>query len=228
MTTAARTLAAILLAAGLVACGGADEAPDADVAEVLVGSETPELAVSAIVRAIGQGDEAALEANTVTDQLGLLALVEGASTADAVAALGFASRQVASTFWMSFANEIRDFIEAGVDGIRIGDVTRVDVPGARYATVEVAFPLDAANRVFVLTDRGGWRVDLIATFPGAFVSNIPLAVERASSPGVDPELLESIGRQASSLDALEALGVDERTAEAIAAAREEIGVGSGG
>jgi hypothetical protein len=218
----------LVLALGLVACGDSGESPSPDTPDALVGSDSPELTVSAIVRAIGQGDAETLEANTLTDQLGLLALIEGASTDDAMAALGFASRQVVSTFWTSFSSEINDFIEAGVDGIRIGAVAPVDVPGARYATVEVAFPLDAANRVFVVTDRNGWRVDLIATFPGAFVPNIPLAVERASSPGVDPGLLESIRLQATSLDALEAIGVDERTAQAIAAAREELGIGSGG
>ncbi len=226
--TSVRLLFAGVLLVGLVACGGSEEAPDADAPEALIGSETPELAVSAIVRAIGQGDAEMLEVNTLTDQLGLLALVEGASTDDAMAALGFASRQIASTFWMSFSTEIRDFIESGVDGIRIGAVSQVDVSGARYATVEVAFPLDAADRVFVVTDRGGWRIDLVGTFPGAFVPNIPLAVERATSPGVDPELLESIRRQSTSLDALEAIGVDERTSQSIAAAREAMGIGPGG
>ncbi|HEY5652629.1 MAG TPA: hypothetical protein VIW46_14380, partial [Acidimicrobiia bacterium] len=217
-----------MLALGLVACAVGDVVTDLDTPDALIGSETPELAVSAIVRAIGQSDDEMLEVNTLTDQLGLLALIEGASADDAMAALGFASRQIASTFWMSFSTEIRDFIESGVDGIRIGAVTQVDVPAARYATVDVAFPLDAADRVFVVTDRGGWRIDLVATFPGAFVPNIPLAVERASSPGVDPELLESIRRQSISLDALEAIGVNERTAQAIAAAREAMGVGPGG
>jgi hypothetical protein len=224
----ARLFAVSMLALGLVACAVGDVVTDLDTPDALIGSETPELAVSAIVRAIGQSDDEMLEVNTLTDQLGLLALIEGASTDDAMAALGFASRQIASTFWMSFSTEIRDFIESGVDGIRIGAVTQVDVPAARYATVDVAFPLDAADRVFVVTDRGGWRIDLVATFPGAFVPNIPLAVERASSPGVDPELLESIRRQSISLDALEAIGVNERTAQAIAAAREAMGVGPGG
>ncbi|MDH3247444.1 MAG: hypothetical protein OEQ47_00670, partial [Acidimicrobiia bacterium] len=66
------------------------------------------------------------------------------------------------------------------------------------------------------------------SFPGAFVPNIPLAVERASSPGVDTELLASIRRQDVSLEALEELGVDERTAEAIAEARERMGGTTGG
>ena len=114
-----------------------------------------------------------------------------------------------------------------MEDIRIGEISTLDVRGARYAAVEVDFPFDAAQRVFVLTDRNGWRIDLVATFPGAFVPNIPLAVERASSPGVDPELLASIRRQDASLDALEALGVDDRTAEAIAEARERMGVTSG-
>lgn len=192
------------------------------------GAASPELAVSAIVRAISQDDSAALDALTVTDQLGLLALVEGASTTDALAALGFASEQVAATFWRSFAGDIGDFIDAGVDDIRIGDIATIDVPGARYATVEVDFPFDAARRVFVLTDRNGWKVDLVATFPGAFVANIPLAVERASSPGVDPELLASVRRQEVSLDALEAIGVNDRTAEAITEARDAMGIPTDG
>ena len=104
----------------------------------------------------------------------------------------------------------------------------IDVPGARYATVEVDFPVDAARRVFVLTDRNGWKVDLVATFPGAFVANIPLAVERASSPGVDPELLASVRRQEVSLDALEAIGVNDRTAEAITEARDAMGIPTNG
>lgn len=222
-----RRLAVGLLVLFLAACSAEAETSTTQPPDGAVGSESPELTVSAIVRAIGQDDAAVLDANTVTDQLGLLALVEGASTADALAALGFASEQVAATFWRSFASDIGDFIDAGVEDIRIGEITAVDVPGARYATVEVAFPLDAANRVFVVTDSGGWRVDLIATFPGAFVSNIPLAVERASSPGVDPELLESIRRQAVSLDVLEEIGVDDRTTQAIIDARESIGVVGG-
>lgn len=217
-----RLLALLLMATLSVACAGDDTAGDSDATTPAVGSATPELAVSAIIRAIGQDDAAVLEANTAIDQLGLLALVEGASTSDAVAALGFASRQVASTFWMSFGKEIEDFVEAGVEDIRIGEIASIDVPGARYATVEVFFPLDPADRVFVATDRGGWVVDLVATFPGAFVPNIPLAIERASSPGVDPALLESIEGQTVSLDALEVIGVDDRMAEAVAIARLEI------
>ena len=223
-----RRLAVGLLVLLVAACTEGAETSTTLAPAGSVGSESPELTVSAIVRAIGQDDAAVLDANTVTDQLGLLALVEGASTTDALAALGFASEQVAATFWQSFAGDIGDFIDAGIEAIRIGEITPVNVPGARYATVEVAFPLDTASRVFVVTDSGGWRVDLIATFPGAFVSNIPLAVERASSPGVDPELLESIRRQAVSLDVLETIGVDERTAEAIADARESMGVSGSG
>ena len=223
------------LAAGLAcilvvsACSEAAEtttttAPATDVQ----GAASPELAVSAVVSAIGQDDSAALDALTVTDQLGLLALVEGASTTDALAALGFASEQVAATFWKSFAADIGDFIDAGVEDIRIGEITTLDVRGARYATVEVDFPFDAARRVFVLTDSNGWKIDLVATFPGAFVANIPLAVERASSPGVDAELLASIRRQDVSLEALEALGVDERTSDAIAEARQRMGISTTG
>ena len=192
------------------------------------GAPSPELAVSAIVSAIGQDDSAALDAHTLTDQLGLLALVEGASTTDALAALGFASEQVAATFWRSFADDFGDFIDAGVEDIRIGEISAFDVRGEGYATVEVDFPFDPARRVFVLTDSNGWRVDLVATFPGAFVANIPLAVERASSPGVDPELLASVRRQDVSLAALEAIGVDDRTADAIIEARESLGITNGG
>lgn len=226
--TGRRTVVLILVSLVLAACGDTETNSDVVVTEPLVGSATPELAVSAIVRAIGQDDAAMLEANTATDQLGLLALVEGASTPDALAALGFASEQVSATFWSSFGEQIEDFVGAGVEDIRIGAISSVDVPGARYATVEVMFPLDAADRVFVVTERSGWVVDLVATFPGAFVPNIPLAVERASSPGVDPALLDSIRGQSVSLDVLEAIGVDERMAEAIAAARIEIEGGVGG
>lgn len=225
MRTLAAGLACILIVGACSDSAGTSTttAPIAD-----VGAPSAELAVSAIVSAIGQDDAAALDAHTLTDQLGLLALVEGASTTDALAALGFASQQVAATFWRSFAADIGDFIDAGVDDIRIGEISPLDVRGARYAAVEVDFPFDDAERVFVLTDRNGWRVDLVATFPGAFVSNIPLAVERATSPGVDPELIASIRRQDVSLEALEVLGVDERTAEAIAEARQRMGVTDGG
>lgn len=218
----------LICAVALGACSGGS-APSTTSAPVEPsGSASPELAVSAIIRAIGQDDAQALEANTLTDQLGLLALVEGASTADAIAALGFASQQVAATFWRSFARDLGSFVDAGVDDIRIGEISMFEVGGAQYATVEVDFPLDSARRVFVLTERRGWRVDLVATFPGAFVPNVPLAVERASSPGVDPDLLDSIRRQSVSLDALDAIGVDEHTAEAIADARERMGVDAGG
>lgn len=224
-----RRLVVVLASAVIVgACSGGAETSTTQGPSEAAGSESPELAVSAIVSALGQDDAETLDANTLTEQLGLLALIEGASTTDALAALGFASEQVAATFWGTFAEDLGDFVDAGVEDIRIGDISTLDVPGARYATVEVAFPLDPATRVFVLAERGGWRVDLVATFPGAFVSNIPLAVERASSPGVDPELLESIRRQAISLDALEAIGVDERTAQAIAEARDSMGIAGSG
>jgi hypothetical protein len=218
----------LICVALISACGGSSDSTTTIVVVEPAASTSPELAVSAIIRAIGRQDGQTLDANTLTDQLGLLALVEGASTADALAALGFASQQVASTFWRSFAGDIGNFVDAGVEDIRIGEVSTFDVGGATYATVDVSFPLDQADRVFVLTDRAGWRVDLVATFPGAFVPNIPLAVERASSPGVDPELLASIRRQATSLDVLDAIGVDERTSEAITEARERMGVLPGG
>jgi hypothetical protein len=220
----ARALVVAVSIGLLAGACGTDEIPTEQTSISRTGAESPELAVSAIIRGLRQDDDAMLGDATLSDQLGLLALVEGASTGDASAALGFASQQVAARFWKSFADGISDFIESGVEGIRIGEVAVVDVPGARYATVEVAFPLDSADRVFVVTERDGWKVDLVATFPGAFVSSFPFAVERASSPGVNPELLASLVRQATSLDALEAIGVDDRTAAAIAEARTELGV----
>lgn len=222
-----RVIAGIVCVLVVAACSQSAETSTTTIPDAGTGAPSPELAVSAVVSAIGQDDAAVLDAHTLTDQLGLLALVEGASTTDALAALGFASEQVAASFWRSFASDIGNFIDATVDDIRIGDISTLDVRGARYATVEVDFPFDNARRVFVVTESNGWKVDLVATFPGAFVPNIPLAVERASSPGVDPELLASIRRQDVSLEALEELGVDERTAEAIAEARERMGVAGG-
>lgn len=204
------------------ACGGTEPEAEPIVDVATQGAQAPELAVSAVIRAIGASDTAALDAMTVTDQLGLVALVEGATPSEAEAALGFASEQVAATFWASFGAGVEDFLEAGVDEIRIGTVETVDVQGARYATVEVEFPLDAATRVFVVTEQNGWRVDLIATFPGAFVSSIPFAYERATSPGVEPGLAESIRIQNISLDALEAMGVTDDIATQIEIARTAI------
>ena len=199
MTRRRLLLMAVAVALVVVSCGG-EEAPSEETVVMSTGAESPELAVSAIIRGLSQDDDAMLGDATLSDQLGLLALVEGASTGDASAALGFASQQVAARFWKSFADGISDFIESGVEGIRIGEVTVINVPGARYATVEVAFPLDAARRVFVVTERDGWKVDLVATFPGAFVN------------------------QATSLNALEVVGVDERTTTAIAEARAALGI----
>lgn len=216
------TALAIVVVMFSAACSAA-EPETVQVEDVaLVGAEAPELAVSAVIRAIGAGDAEVLDAMTVTDQLGLVALVEGATPSEAEAALGFASEQVAATFWTSFATGIEGFLEAGVDEIRIGSVSTLDVQGARYATVEVEFPLDAAKRVFVVTDQEGWRVDLIATFPGAFVSSIPFAYERATSPGVEPLLAESILIQNVSLDALEAMGVADDIASQVVVARAAI------
>lgn len=213
----------IMVVALLVsACGGSDTVEPQVVPDERTGATDPELAVSGIIRAIESGDSAVLDSLTLTDQLGLVALVEGANPSEAEAALGFASEQIAATFWASFASGIEDFLDAGVDDIRIGDVETVDVPGARYATVDVEFPLDSANRVFVVTDQDGWRVDLIATFPAAFLSSIPFAAERAASPGVAPELVESIRVQTGSLDAIEAIGVTGDLAGALIAARAAI------
>ncbi len=73
-----------------------------------------------------------------------------------------------------------------------------------------------------MTDRDGWQVDLIATFPGAFLPNIDSALDRASSPNADPEVAASIRRQISSLEALEAMGIPPELADAYASARAAI------
>ena len=216
------TRVVLALAVVLAACGGTPEEPAADPAVEAAGAASPEAAVTSVMRGIDDADGALLEAMTVTDQLPLVALVEGATPVEAAAALGFASEQVASQFWQSFANGIEDFLGAAVADIRIGEVRTIDVPGARYAGVEVMFPLDNAERSFVVTDRNGWQVDLIATFPGAFLPNIDSALDRASSPSADPEVAASIRSQIDSLDALEAIGVPPELADAYASARAAI------
>lgn len=206
----------------LAACGGPPEEPAAVPGSETDGAASPESAVTSVMRGIAEEDGALLEAMTVTEQLPLVALVEGATPAEAAAALGFASEQVASQFWHSFADGIEDFLGASVADIRIGEVRPIDVAGARYASVEVMFPLDDAERSFVVTDRGGWRVDLIATFPGAFLPNIDTALDRASSPNVDPEVAASIRGQIASLEALEVIGIPPELADAYASARAAI------
>lgn len=214
--------AAVVLVLVLAGCGGG-AGDQVTVPEPRSGgAESPELAVASIMRGIAESDAALLESMTVTQQLALVALEEGATAAEAEAALGFASQQVASQFWSSFASGIEDFLGTDVDGIRIGDVVSVDVPGARYATVEVMFPLDNADRAFVLTDRNGWRVDLVASFPGAFLPNLDAALERASSPGASPEVVQAILDQSTSLDALDAIGVPAELSDALISAREAI------
>lgn len=212
-------LALVLL---LGACGAPSDEPVADPHSEAEGAASPEAAVTSVMRGIADSDGALLEAMTVTDQLALVALVEGATPAEAEAALGFASEQVASQFWHSFANGIDDFLGASIADIRIGEVRPIDVPGARYASVEVMFPLDNAERSFVVTDRDGWRIDLIATFPGAFLPNIDSALARASSPNADPQVAASIRSQVTSLDALEAIGIPPELADAHASARASI------
>lgn len=204
----------------LAGCGGSPEG-QVTVSETRSGgADSPELAVTSVLRGIAESDAALLESMTVTDQLALVALVEGATAAEAEAALGFASQQVASQFWTSFADGVEDFLGTNVDGIRIGDVASIDVPGARYASVEVMFPLDRADRSFVVTDRNGWRVDLVATFPGAFLPSVGVALERASAPGASPALVESILDQSTSLDALDVIGVPAELSDALVSARD--------
>lgn len=212
----------IVLVLVLGACGGTPEEPAADPDVETGGAASPEAAVTSVMRGIAEADGALLESMTVIDQLPLVALVEGATPAEAAAALGFASEQVASQFWKSFAVGIEDFLGASVADIRIGEVRTIDVPGERYAAVEVMFPLDNAERSFVVTDRDGWRVDLVATFPGAFLPNTDTALDRASSPTADPEVAASIRRQISSLEALEAMGLPPELADAYASARAAI------
>jgi len=212
-------IVALVLLAG---CGGTPEQQVATPEPRAGGADSPELAVTSVLKGIGESDAALLESMTLTEQLALVALVEGATASEAEAALGFASEQVAAQFWSSFASGVEDFLGANVDGIRIGEVVTVDVPGARYARVEVMFTLDSADRSSVVTDRNGWRVDLIATFPGAFLPSIDVALERASSPGAGPAVTEAILDQSTSLDALDVIGVPAELADALVSAREAI------
>ena len=74
----------LTLMINLAGCGGGSDSTTTSVVVEPAASTSPELAVSAIIRAIGRQDGQTLDANTLTDQLGLLALVEGASTAASV------------------------------------------------------------------------------------------------------------------------------------------------
>ena len=216
-----------VVAVALAACGsGVDPATETTVAAPAgSGATSPELAVSSIIRGITESDDALLGDMTLTSQLGLVALVEGASVAEAEAALGFASERVAAQFWSSFASGLEDFLGAEVDDIAIGAVETVDVAGARYATVDVAFPLDRADRSFVVTDQDGWKVDLVATFPGALLPHIDDALERASGSGGSPEVEASIRGLGPSLDALGAVGVPDELSDAFDSARSAISPG---
>lgn len=213
-----RFVAAVVVALLVAGCGESASEPTVLVDRRAPGADSPELAVSAVLRAIPANDRAVLDAMTLTDQWGLVSLVEGASTAEAEAALGFASEQVAATFWNSFAEGVEGFIGADIDDMRIGQIESVDVAGARFATVAVEFPLDPADRVFVVTDRDGWRIDLVASFPGAFVASVPFAIERATAPGAGEELAASIAAQRPSLEALQSIGVREDLESALEAA----------
>ena len=218
---------AAVVAVVLAACGsGADPVTETTVAgSGGTGASSPELAVSSIIRGIAESDDALLDDMTITDQLGLVALVEGASVTEAEAALGFASERVAAQFWSSFASGLEDFLGAGIDDIAIGAVEAVDVPGARYATVDVAFPLDRADRSFVVTDRNGWKVDLVATFPGALLPHIDDALERASGSPGSPTVEASIRGLGPSLDALGAVGVPSELTDAFDDAHSAISPG---
>lgn len=201
----------------IAACGGS---PSGSVT-TFAPAAAPENVASQVLEGVGSGrfDEAARL--TLLEQMPWVALMEGATAAEASGLLDQAEAGVAANFWEGFG-------EGELGPFQVEEVTHRSIDGVEFALVSVT-GTSAASRL-VLIDDDGWKVDVVASFGAGLADRLLEAVQVAETatgpganrlrqalgdqipsvriamtePGLPPEVADSLGRLLTRLELLEA------------------------
>lgn len=148
-------LVAVALVAG--ACSGGDH----EATTTLPPDLDPAATVAELLEAIVEGRFETTAALTVPGHAGLLTLAEGANAADILEAADADSAAVTANFWSGFAQTLEEGLDVGTLEYSTGEPQTVN--GIDFVTVTVAGE-GREPQYFVVADRDGWVVDLMATF----------------------------------------------------------------
>lgn len=166
----------VLLAVTLAACAAGTDSSTTSVAAAPSGAASPSAAVEQLTAMTGPDfDEVSHLA--MPGQAALASLAEGASVADVASALREGDLDVAANFWAGFAQGSGGILSGG-QIVEHGDVITQD--GVQFEQVTVA-PATGLERVIVLRESDGYRVDLFASFGAGLADRMIEPVERLLS-----------------------------------------------
>lgn len=191
-----RYLLIVWLAGMLVACSTTTEPTTEDT----VPSTDPEIVMERFLAAVADDDFE--EAARLTDvrQVTLLAVAEGIASSDVAAFTPVDRHSVLVNFWEGFVSQLRASLGSSIEGMRDGDIERSSAGGASFAGTDLVRSSDGSQRNLVLrhTDEG-WRLDLIASFPQAFLVLLPDVAQAVRASG-DPTLIGDLRGYGASIE----------------------------
>lgn len=164
-----------LLILALVALASCDNGADGiDPVTPGSGADSAIEAVDQLVAHLNVPDFAAAAALAVPGHAALASLAEGASFGDVATALDEGDQSVAANFWSGFAQGTGSFLT--------GEVTASDggvevVEGVEFHLVRV-IPEGGGERLMILREEDGHRIDLFASFGGGMAARMIQPVER--------------------------------------------------
>ena len=160
----------------LVAACGTDSGSTTTTPVAPSGASSPSEAVEQLTQMSGPDFEEVAHL-AMPGQAALASLAEGASVADVAAALREGDLDVAANFWAGFAQGSGGILSGG-DVVGQGDVITQD--GRQFEQVTVA-PESGLERVIVLQESDGYRIDLFASFGAGLADRMIEPVERLLS-----------------------------------------------
>lgn len=173
-----RLLVVVALVMG--ACGGGEEnaAPSGTVGP---GGDTPQEAVSELVDHLNEPDFSAASDLAVPNHAALASLAEGATFGEVADALRSGDTTVAANFWAGFAQGTGIYL-TGIISTGEGPVITQD--GVEFLTVVVT-PESEDDRVMMVRDVDGYRIDLFASFGPGLADKMLPPVKRLLSTQTD-------------------------------------------
>lgn len=156
----------------LVSCDNQPDGIDPDLPRAE--ADTPVAAVDQLVKYLNVPDFSAAAALAFPGQAALASLAEGASFGDVATALADGDASVAANFWSGFAQGAGNFLDGEV-ATSDGGVEVVE--GVEFHLVRVT-PEGGGERVLILREEEGPRIDLFASFGGGMAARMIQPVER--------------------------------------------------
>lgn len=163
----------VVLIVSLAACGGDAGEPDATNGP-LPGAETALGAVEDLIAAVNQGDFTEVSRLAMPGHAALAALAEGATFAEVASALEEGDEEIAANFWGGFAQGSGTFLTGSVNVEEDGTLTSGEVEFHRV----IVQPAEGDQRVLLLREDDGFRVDLFASFGTGLADKMITPAER--------------------------------------------------